>query len=553
MTTDADFHPTSSGSAAANPFAGIPPSDFIRDIGALTLLLTSLALPWDHRSVATAHIAVILITLLSIVSLSLTYLHRAGVFPPDVDGRKVSWVRLAANVPYFVLVIAYLVIDAVQSGRGVGFAVALGLAGALLAAQPREVETAGLERGSTLSALWIRFTAGYGIIAIIAGVLGIVFLLTQPPVGLPWVVIAMVVIGWLFILVAFALAFGAIVRRSEVGRVVAFIVGLIVVIVVYVDVFSHGALSGGSVASIREVGYGYGTVFLAGLVGLAVVPPVRVAMNPVSRLQRWFGTVSTLFVVAASIGGVVILLTVLGVTSALSDSDYTGFGIGSIVTLVVYILAAIIARTTLRTDPAGSRSYVLSLAGVMLVLGIIHIVLASLGAQITLIDVVVAFGLPLAIVVLLVIPVDVRKYYATHGRPAAGSTASTEPTASADRPDQPAEDADRPAEGTPTDETLVLTRQLAVDAAADATADSASPAPADSAPPPAPEGTVSGFTAAQALDPATDSQTLYRIALSEPSLRPQLAANPSTYPQLLEWLAQFDDPEIQKALAARNA
>src|SRR5664280_2893879 len=50
--------------ATPNPFAGIPVSDYVRDLVAAGLLLVSLALPWDFQHDATARIDVVLITCL---------------------------------------------------------------------------------------------------------------------------------------------------------------------------------------------------------------------------------------------------------------------------------------------------------------------------------------------------------------------------------------------------------------------------------------------------------------------------------------------------------
>uniref|UniRef100_UPI0035C9B475 variant leucine-rich repeat-containing protein n=1 Tax=Actinotalea sp. JY-7885 TaxID=2758576 RepID=UPI0035C9B475 len=61
-----------------------------------------------------------------------------------------------------------------------------------------------------------------------------------------------------------------------------------------------------------------------------------------------------------------------------------------------------------------------------------------------------------------------------------------------------------------------------------------------------------GFTAAQAADPTTPGQTLADIAAQRPDLRPAVAANPATYPGLLEWLSALGDPAVDAALAARG-
>ncbi|GAB3187615.1 variant leucine-rich repeat-containing protein [Nesterenkonia suensis] len=54
-----------------------------------------------------------------------------------------------------------------------------------------------------------------------------------------------------------------------------------------------------------------------------------------------------------------------------------------------------------------------------------------------------------------------------------------------------------------------------------------------------------------ASDPATDWATLHWIAENHPELRPDVAANPNTYPELLEALADLDDPAINAVLMRR--
>lgn len=59
------------------------------------------------------------------------------------------------------------------------------------------------------------------------------------------------------------------------------------------------------------------------------------------------------------------------------------------------------------------------------------------------------------------------------------------------------------------------------------------------------------FTAAQASDPQTPGQMLADIAAQRPDLRPAVAANPSTYPALLDWLKSLGEPAVDAALASR--
>lgn len=55
----------------------------------------------------------------------------------------------------------------------------------------------------------------------------------------------------------------------------------------------------------------------------------------------------------------------------------------------------------------------------------------------------------------------------------------------------------------------------------------------------------------EASDPATPLTRLHELAQERPDLRPLLAANPSTYPALLEWLARLGDPRVDAALRVR--
>lgn len=61
-----------------------------------------------------------------------------------------------------------------------------------------------------------------------------------------------------------------------------------------------------------------------------------------------------------------------------------------------------------------------------------------------------------------------------------------------------------------------------------------------------------GWTAAHALNPATPLADLAKIVQEAPHLRPQVAANPSTYPALLDWLGALGDPQVDAALRSRR-
>jgi hypothetical protein len=68
-----------------------------------------------------------------------------------------------------------------------------------------------------------------------------------------------------------------------------------------------------------------------------------------------------------------------------------------------------------------------------------------------------------------------------------------------------------------------------------------------------PETTPPAELAATAADPSTPLATLAEIAGAWPTLRAAIAANPSTYDDLLAWLGNLGDPAVDAALAARAA
>jgi len=58
--------------------------------------------------------------------------------------------------------------------------------------------------------------------------------------------------------------------------------------------------------------------------------------------------------------------------------------------------------------------------------------------------------------------------------------------------------------------------------------------------------------AQQAADPTTPAAVLATLATEVPQLRATIAANPSAYPGLLEWLGQLGDPAVDAVLRARG-
>lgn len=126
-----------------NPFLGVPIGDYVRDAAAVVCLFATLGKPWDVDGDGTDHWWVILSVLVSVASLTVPYLAKSGVVP-GLGRDQAQLLKLAANAPVVVCVLAAIVNDLVHATDflegGLGAGVALALAGALFAAQPRAAD-----------------------------------------------------------------------------------------------------------------------------------------------------------------------------------------------------------------------------------------------------------------------------------------------------------------------------------------------------------------------------------------------------------------------------
>jgi hypothetical protein len=154
----------------------------VRDLAAAALVVIALFLPWNlYFGVGipgsrTGLFAVLgAVTLLSLTSIAVTY-----VGPERLSGR----LRLGLNVPYLLLVLAFVVFDAFQTIRsggtvqvpgGVGPGAWLGTAGALLGAQPAIGSAADDDADDDKVGKWRRSAQILGYASIFGAVLSFLF------------------------------------------------------------------------------------------------------------------------------------------------------------------------------------------------------------------------------------------------------------------------------------------------------------------------------------------------------------------------------------------
>ena len=506
-----------------NPFAGITVRDYLLDGVAVLLLLISLFLSWNAGvNKSTDHIAVIVIMVLTLFTVSIHYLHRAGVLPASLAPGKVHLFRVLSLIPYLVLAGVFTVLELIKVFKwmgssltgypALGVAYFIGLAAVVLIALPRSFE---VRTDNPLA------NPAYGLIAVrgISGLAGVTslfatvfYLIVMRDLhSQDWLdTIAMVLLG---LLTAAVLAAPAVLLRAPNTAPLLRILPAI----------------GAAAALQMMIGNGYVGLFepyfglfLLPLIGAVAANPALAAYDRNHQeldLHQRTATVATFAIVP-----VAVLTLFTAITGIIVSSNKVPAGLIAIAVLSVFIvLAALVGGAQLRSNPAGGRGAALVAFGAT---AVIALTIVIIGAAADNIDVnpwqmVLLLGLPVIGVYSLVGPKVVRE------------------SAAANRPARPTQGHDQPAQW------------AQPGLAPQGVAQPAPPAPPAPAAPAAPqEGPNPADIAA---DPNAPGKALADIASNHPHLRPVIAANPGTYPELLQWLGSLGDPQVDAALATRGS
>jgi hypothetical protein len=145
---------TAAPAVARSPRVGYVPTrtNRVRDGLAVALLVLALLVPWNLQfglgvpgSDRSTFVVVAVVTVLAVAAALTPHLGPFRLAAPKPDVRRTAVIRLALSVPYLVVVLCFVAFHIVQTVRtggtgavapGVGPAMLLGVAGALLAAQP---------------------------------------------------------------------------------------------------------------------------------------------------------------------------------------------------------------------------------------------------------------------------------------------------------------------------------------------------------------------------------------------------------------------------------
>ena len=592
-----------------SPFAGVPVSDYVRDGAAVLLLLISLFVPWlvDLRSygssgdVAATRVDVLLVTLISILSVGVSYLWRAGVFGPRMGYRRIQDIRVLANLPYVLVALVYLLLSMVSGnsfGSGFGYldnAMAYGLAGAVLAAQPRRAE---LGRGPGEYARDRRWTIvlvalmGVAVFAVFVQIVRL--LVTVAGFGGSyaagnWTTYALCQsLAGLVSVGLLALVAVKVYRGSDVWRYAGLVLGAGTAFIALLE------LTGLDLASLGYVATGPGFSLLFWMVAGAVVsaPSIqRQTQHTAPSAADRTAVLKPLFLVTVVLAGLLAVVSAAGlVHSLVRDFDGIAVWATSLFFALLIVAAALAAPRLVNRDARSVYVTGSVFAGGVFVLSLVLMITwavtagsdARLGAWDPLptwtagtVAAVLAWTVPFGILAALWLNKSSRDYFKslpTNGSAGLGFTFEGVPgrppvqTQPAFVPSGPAEHATAtPGEpattATATEPATATTAEPATAAAAEpATATTATATPADqwqSPSPvqtaPAPQGTADPDAAllAEAADPATPLVRLQELA-THPRARVAVAANPSAYPDLLTWLGQLGDPAVDEALSRRQ-
>lgn len=524
------YPPAQGYSPARSAFEDIRIGDYTRDGTAAVLLFVSFFLPWSATvaitRVGSSALVVLLVlpTLLSLVSLSLPYVARLGMLGPNWNVGQIRVLRLVANGPLIATAVGLVVYDVIRgmfrfsesssifTGNGVGAGAWFGLAGALLAAQPRAAE---IRIDPRTAPRWLALVKPLVFVAwgssVASALLALIYILVSASryryYDGPQTFESLIV---LFVSSAVPIV---VVGVAAVGLARRFVSWRLTIAALGIALLAAGLLhsisEGTSVELFHTVTASpyYGITFLIAAAAITFIP---------------FGVASVgdgthpgyVWLAAARNGMLLIAVWSFGVGFSQIAMAATQFGIvpwgDALVLAVLAILFGILAVVGVRSlslrysslDPRPSREVGLGVCVGLLVLMIARLVVQSamygeIYYSAWIFDLAMAVLVVLVALALTVSPA-VRNLYAGVQLFASATTV----TAAVPNLGQPVQPSRR---------------------------------------------------ALEAADPRTPAAVLFEIASSSPELRPAIAANPSTYDDLVTWLEALGDPAVDAALDRRAA
>lgn len=537
--------PQGQGTPVKGPFAAITIRDYVVDAIALTLLVISLFLPWRLSNldglrgsgVAASHIGVLLATIVSMLSLGLTYVWRAGAFGPSWNYKKMQDVRLLANLPYLVVAVVYLVIELVSS-RNLGNALAFGLAGALLAATPRQSELGDREADVGRDKRWVIALCAVAGLSVLTVLIQIVkyFSLTNSVNSLYTV---MLILLGLLTPALFGVVAWKVLQKSQTWRLVGMGIGLGGLLLAFIALSDSSRVFAGFYGSTPM----FSVVFWLAFGAIAAAPSVGRLVEDRPSPQKWQALVGAAMKVALFGSAAFALLALVNLIRVVTTdenmlSSYYNEGpvewVFSLVFAAVAIAGFFVASTAWKNGTRQGHQLVSAYAGLLFVLYLVLIIIGGNSTSWSLMGpaVILAFVIPVAMAVILWAPAAMREHFGAlpqAGTSHGGFSFEGVNQAPAQHPGQ--QQGQVPAQR-PLYSPAAAQPQEAFPVAQGA------PVPLQHAPS-QPELAPVNIEAviAEASNPTTTPARLHELAVAFPAAHSAIAANPGVYPELRDWLA----------------
>ncbi|MCL2594863.1 MAG: hypothetical protein FWD83_05035 [Promicromonosporaceae bacterium] len=517
--------------APRRPFAAVPAFDLVRDAITAATLLLGLSLPWTFEQTrGSMRIEILLATVAALAALALPYAVRAG-FGGYRLAENERWARLGGAFLLVAVGLVYLVIDIIPGGEmGIGIGLGLSLAGAFLLAMP------------TAAANW-RFTL------LAVGLVVAAFAIITPIVAITDNYFT----GWDVAKIAIA-AVAALVFlwftlwRFDAGDIAS---GVLLVGVGAVVALGGVLVGGHELAPWLESveGWWLGLV-LWPVLAAAAAPRVFAQVGTDPQPMLWINAAARGMALVAGLGAVITLLALIDEIANSGEHAWLrmvmGLAIGG---------AGFIGWQTLEQKPTEGRMLVYIATGATTLLGLVLMILrGGISGQVDSIEF-LAVGLPTVVFLLLLVPRSVKTLYPVSVTISEVTTGEPIPRVEvAATTQQPVDPKAKPViTAAPTEQVAPVPDAVP----SEAPTQEAEPVAEEGAEKLADDGSVKAkgareWTVEQASNPKTPLADLAKIAAEAPHLRSQVAANPSTYSALLDWLGALGDPDVDTALRSRE-
>ncbi|WP_277211509.1 hypothetical protein [Isoptericola croceus] len=568
-----------------SPFAGVPTREVVRDVVAVVAFLVALPLPWDAVHRGSDLLWVVLTTVLAILAVAAPYAQRVGILPAGWARVSEPRSRLVGLAPFVLVALLHAVLDVFAVGAGgIGAGLAMGLtATAVAAALPS--------------------TRGVLVAAVVLAVTAVANPLTSVVDGALWPDVLGAVLSAVLVLGVLWLTVWSFLHGDDAAGIVLVAIGGAVAL-------ELALLGGGAQHSWVESLHAnrYGLLLLPVVAALAVPSVVgRVAASQGEAAEvsaaRWVRVAVRAFELMMVVAAFVAIVAIVRLAAVGAGVEGVRLGAEPVLRLIVGVLVvvvALLARRALQRDPRSAHATAVGAACVVVVLGLVILVArAGVGTRSHVEELLLALALPAIVLGALLVPPSVRALVASqdtqlddlaatgsatsYGEGSAGGspTAAGAPLGEVAPSDQPAATQDtavhEPVAASPaeagsrwrgtwaagTDATQQMAPVEVAQGRAAQGRSATSPSSAVDQPPPQqphqtqvlpPVADVPGsrWSPEQALDPTTPLADLAQIVQEAPHLRPHVAANPSTYPALLDWLGALGDPAVDAALRTRR-